>query len=139
MKQINKITYHEIPQLSRTIQNLKSYTDKRPFLSQFMDSTLLEEIDHETVEVLYSKTIPLIETKIESLIKERTGQTKIPVGTKIMMRFDFNENLRTGDEAKIEKVERFEEDIFGYGWYYYTIKGCRVYRDEFEILNEKEK
>ena len=133
MKEINKITYHEIPQLSRTIQNLKSYMNKRPFLSQFVDSTLLEELDHETVELLYAKTVLLIETKIESLIEERTGETKIPVGTKVTMRFDFNEDLRAGDEVEIEKVGRFEENTFGYGWYYYMIKGCRVYRNEFEI------
>lgn len=113
-----------------------STEEKRKALSNIMDSSLPDSMGKGMIDAVYEIAERLVEAKIRSLIKERTGEEAIPEGTTVTVKNPALAPAGTRT-AKIGKCMRFEEDTFGQGWYTYEINGNIMYGFEIEVAGQR--
>ena len=137
--EIKDISYDEIGKVSAVWRKRErhgvSTEQMASALYGVIDSRIVDAFGTDMLISVYDIAADVVESNIQSLIKEKTGEVPVPAGTMVRMAVDMGDGLEKGSIVKIESVSRMDEDTFGQGWYRYRIDGAAiVYRNEFEVM-----
>lgn len=127
------LQFSDIPKMSKAFKKGLSKEEKKNSLSLYMDSTILDNLGYDMIGAIFDVTRKIVENRCRELIQEHTGEEALSEGTNIRLKNDFGSHKK-GDILTISNVNRFEDDVFGQGWYTYEADGLVLYPREFEVV-----
>ena len=138
MRNISEITKYNIRDYTFDFIGKTNVPQMRDALEKVMEPKLVESLGDDMVKNLYENVEKIVEEEIRKTIFLEYGQKPLPVGSKIKLLRSFDvegKTLAIGDIVTIDEAGRFDDDTFGYGWYYYIAEGAFLYMYDCEPVN----
>ncbi len=128
---ISELNFSDIPMVSKKYPKEVNGKIAHDWINELVPGIIkINHIDDSFAIRMYKEFRDKLEIKIEKLIEDETGEKKISIGSKVIMKNEEDNGILT-----ITRVVRFKDDILNQGWYMYQLdNGACLYRKEFNVI-----